>query len=309
MAASPLKVAVRGLYRKVMNLFPPRLHAALDYARALHYWPNIDNPQTFNEKVVWRMLYDRDPRFPELADKIKVKDYIVKKFGTDDLLIPTLGVYCTPEEMDFTKSPLNKPPYVIKTNHGCAMNIFVREGDGTFNPAAIRKKLTKFMNFDYAEIAEEWAYTAIERKILVEPLIWEPEGFPIDYKFHVFNGRVFATQVIMDRSTHSRCTVYDRNFKMMDVEYVYRRYKGEIPRPATWDRMVEVAEAIGKDFAYVRVDLYAVDDRVRFGELTFYPVGGHGVFRPASWDAKFGAQWKESFTVPSRKPGAASEAI
>jgi len=298
MAASPLKVAVRSVYRRIMNIFPPRMHAALDYARVFYRLPNIDQPQSFNEKVIWRMLYDRDPRFPELADKIKAKEYIERKFGSD-LVIPTLRIYNAVEEMDFTRSPLNKPPYVIKANHGCAMNIFVRDDDGSFDPRAIKKQLVKFMEFDYATIAEEWAYTAIERKILVEPLIWEPEGFPIDYKFHVFHGRVFATQVIMDRSTHSRCSVYDRDWKLMPLEYVYRRYKGEIPRPAQWSRMVEVAETIGQEFAYVRVDLYAVDDKVRFGELTFYPVGGHGPFWPSEWDGKFGAQWNESFDRPA----------
>jgi hypothetical protein len=308
MAASPLKVALRGIYRRIMNVFPPRLHATLDYARALHRLPNIDNPQTFNEKVLWRMLYDRDPRFPDLADKIKVKDYVARKVGAD-VLIPSLGIYDAVEQMDFSKPPLNAPPYVIKTNHGCAMNIFVRAGDGSLDPVAIKKKLKKFMSTDYATIAEEWAYTAIEPKILVEPLIWQPEGYPIDYKFHVFHGRVFATQVIMDRSTHTRCSVYDRDFQLMGFEYVYRSYKGEIPRPAQWSKMVEVAEALGREFPYVRVDLYAVDDRVRFGEMTFYPVGGHGVFRPASWDATFGELWKENFTVPLQKPRTAPETI
>jgi len=308
MSASPFKIALRSVYRRIMSVFPPRLHVVIDYARALHRLPNLNCPQTFNEKVVWRMLYDRDPRFPELADKIKVKEFVARKCGRD-LLIPTLRIYSTVDELDFNRSPLNKPPYVIKANHGCAMNIFVRESDGSFDPVAIRKQLTKFMEIDYAAIAEEWAYTKIERRILVEPLIWQPEGYPIDYKFHVFGGRVYATQVIMDRAGHTRCSVYDRDWKLMDFEYVYRKYKGEIPRPAQWGRMVEIAEAIGKEFAYVRVDLYAVDDKVRFGELTFYPVGGHGVFRPALWDAKFGAQWNEPFLLSSPAPQTASEMI
>ena len=293
MAKSPIRLALRPLYRKVMGLFPPRLHAELDYFRAHGRFPNLKHPRGYNEKVVWRTLYDRDPRLPELADKIKVKDYIGNRCGWQ-YVIPTLRVYNSVEEMDFSQPPLCNPPYVIKANHGCGMNIFVRKNDGTFDPPAIKKKLMEFLAFDYTTVAEEWAYSQIERKILVEPLIWEDEGFPIDYKMYVFDGKFFMGQVIVDRAGGGRCNLFDRNWKWMGFEYVYHRYKGEIARPKPWEEMVALAEAIGKEFSHVRVDLYAVNDQVKFGELTFYTTAGHGAFRPEWRDYEVGALWKES---------------
>ncbi len=267
-----MKSLFRSLYYTCVRQLPPRLHATLDYFRVHRRFPNLKDPQTLNEKIVWRKLYERDPRLPDLVDKIKVKEYISSRFG-EELVIPTLAVYKQPEEMDFSDVPLSEPPYVIKTNHGAAMCIFVLEWQtigSEGNIKSIRRRLRRWLATDYSKQLQEWAYSKIERKILVEPYV----GSMADYKFHVFHGKVFGCEVIVDRFTKNRQdAIYSRDWNFMCTCAEYPPYTGPLASEEMRERMIEIAELIGKDFSYVRVDLYEVNGAPKFGELTFYPGG------------------------------------
>ena len=284
--------------RKVIHALPPRARVTLEYLLVHRRWPNLENPQTLNEKVTWRKLYDRDPRMPDLVDKVKAKEIVARKFGKG-LVIPTLRVYDTAEELDFNVPPLSQPPYVLKTNHGSTFNIFIK--DRSFDPKAIREKLAAFLKVNYGEFKLEWAYTQVPRKILVEPYLETPEGYTIpDYKFHVFAGVVYAIQLVMDRFKSYRINFYDRDWNLLDIRVYGKRPRsdGAIPPPARLLDMIELAEAMGKDFPYVRVDLYEIDREIKFGELTFYTTSGFDRFDPPEWDYKFGQQWKQDWTAP-----------
>ncbi len=289
-----VKALVRPAYRSMMSCLPARLNVIVGYAQAHYRLPNLKNPRTFSEKVAWRKLNDRDPRLPDLVDKIKVKEIMAAKFGAD-FIIPTLRVYDSVDEMDFSQPPLNKPPYVIKANHGSDMNIFVRSGDDSLTPDSIRKKLTRFLKCDHSAVAQEWAYGQISRRrLFVEPLIETSSGYLPDYRFHVFGGKIEAIETILDIFARDRReNMYDRDWRLLNVVHgQYPRYEKPLPRPARLDEMIRIAETIGRDFSYVRVDLYEIDGAVKFGELTFYPGAGHEKFNPPEWDDKFGQQWK-----------------
>jgi len=291
--AESIKAFVKPAYKTIMRALPPRLNVLAGYAQAHYRLPNLANPQSFSEKIVWRKLYDRDPRLPDLVDKIRVKEIMAERFGSD-FIIPTLHVYNSIEELDFSQPPLSQPPYVIKVNHSSDMNIFVRAGVRLPNARAIKKKLAGFLKFDHAALAQEWAYAKVQRKIFVEPLIETPEGYLPDYRFHVFAGTAYAIETIVDIYGRNRKeNMYDKEWQLLNVVHgQYPKYKKPLPRPLLLDEMIRLAETIGKDFSYVRVDLYQIGGAVKFGELTFYPGAGHERFNPPEWDYKFGQQWK-----------------
>jgi TupA-like ATPgrasp len=275
------------MFVQLMHALPAKWHVMLDYLRAHGRLPDLKNPRTFNEKMAWRKLYERDPRFPDLLDKIKAKQFIGNTYGKD-LIIPTLAIYDRPAEMDFTQPPLCVPPYVIKCNHGCGMNIFVK--DSSFAVAAIQEKLDTWLNTDHSEATEEWAYSRISPRILVEPYL----GNLTDYKFHVFSGVVYAIEVVLDRFGKYTINIYDRNWQLLGIKRYANRLQSDKPvqPPQTLGKMLKLAEAIGKEFSYVRVDLYEINKKVVFGEFTIYAGAAFDRFEPVEWDWKFGEQWQ-----------------
>jgi hypothetical protein len=156
------------------------------------------------------------------------------------------------------------------------------------------------LKIDYGDDKLEWAYSQVPRKILVEPYFETPEGHTIpDYKFHVFGGVVYAIQMVIDRFKSYRINFYDRDWKLLDIRHYGNRpgSDGTIPPPARLPDMIKLAEALGKDFPYVRVDLYEINQEIKFGELTFYTTSGFDRFDPPEWDYKFGQQWKQDWTA------------
>jgi hypothetical protein len=279
------------LYRAMLDRLPARLHAVIGYLRVHRRLPNLREPHTFTEKIVWRKLYERDPRLPALVDKVLVKEHIAQRYGAD-LIIPTLAVYADPDEMDFGKPPLSEPPYVIKANHGWAMNFFVHARADLEIPGAIeslRRTVRGWLATDHSRRMREWAYSQVQRRILVEPYV----GTMNDFKLHVFHGKVFACELIAHRfAAHRQEAVYDRSWKVIDANYGFPLYAGPLPPRGVRSHMIALAESIGRDFSYVRVDLYVVEGKLKFGELTFYPGGGEEKLQPEKWDRIFGAQWQ-----------------
>jgi hypothetical protein len=282
-----LKKAIK---RKIIDALPTRWHIAFDFVRAHGHLPSLDSPKSFSEKIQWRKLHEFDARMPDLVDKVKAKQFVAKQFG-EKYIIPTLAVYNSADELDFTKPPLSQPPYVLKANHGSGLNIFVKELP--IDADAIKKKLAGFLKLDYEKVLEEWAYSEVDRKILVEPFVDAPQGYIPDYKFHVFNGTTYAIELVIDRFKDYWINFFDRNWKRIDVKKYAKRppYQGEVKPPAKYAEMLTLAEGLAAGFPYVRVDLYDVNGDVKFGEMTFYPGSGYDRFDPPEWDQKFGEQW------------------
>jgi TupA-like ATPgrasp len=279
---------VRAAYRAFRSLLPLKWKIILDFQRAHGCLPDLKRPKTFNEKMACRKLYDRDPRIPPLMDKIKVKDYISVRYGAD-LIIPTLATYDSVSELNFEKPPLCTPPYVIKINRGSGLNMFIKDD---LDPDVIRKQLQTWLKLNFSKETNEWGYAPIKLGILVEPFIGGLAQ-PTDYKFHVFSGTIYAIEVVQGRFCDYRINFYDRHWRQLDI----KRYAGRpgsdrpVPPPKSLARMLGLAESMGKDFSYVRVDLYEIEGQPKFGELSFYAGSAYDQFEPAKWDAEFGEQW------------------
>ncbi len=250
---------------------------------------HLKNPRTYNEKINWRKLYQRDPRFPVFIDKIAVKAEIVKLIG-EKYLIPTLWSGENPRDIPFDTL---KPPYVIKANHGCGGHIFIRSA-ADIDREVIYKQLNFDLSIDNAIIHREWGYGKVKPMVLVEKMLLMPDDeVPTDYKIFVYDGHVHLAHINVDRfGSEHKLALFDRDWKKLPVTFARLPIvEGDVPKPLHYDLMVELAEKVGALFDFVRVDFYDIPEGVFFGEVTFYPAGGLGTVDPPEWDEFIGRPW------------------
>lgn len=250
------------------------------------YLPNSRGPRRFNELIHERKLHDRSPLLPVLTDKIKVKAYVTERLGPD-WVIPTF--WSGTDLPSRIQWPL---PFVVKSNHGSQQCRFVRSADVDWD--AIRKKAAFWLRRPYANLLGEWAYSQIERSMLIEPFVGCPTALPVDYKFFVFGGRVEFIQVDTDREHRHKRTMFDRDWQRLPLRLGYPVDPRPIDPPASLSRMIAAAETLGRDFDFVRVDLYDVDGTPLFGEMSFYPNSGLDRFSPTHFDDHFGKLWRDA---------------
>jgi len=261
--------------------------------RKKHGYPlDLKDPHSFTEKIVWRKIYDRNPLFPVITDKLMVRDYLRQKLGVitaDEILIPLYFHHADPAAIPFDDLPV---PFVIKPNHSNAKIIFI-EDKNEINRKEVIVKCRQWLSNTHGFRRFEWAYQKINREILVEKMLLEDDGMiPNDYKFHVFHGKCKRIAVCSDRFLGGRrVTAYDENWNLSDV--VTNDPGGlDIPKPQNFPKMLALAEKLGEDLDYVRVDLYNIRGRIYFGELTIYPLSGDGTYSPKEFDLELGSYWK-----------------
>ena len=252
---------------------------------------NLNNPTSFNEKLQWLKLYDRNPIYTTMVDKHLVKQYVSDIVG-EEYITPTIGVWERAEDIDFCKLP---PKYVLKCNHNSGLGMYICKDNRTLSKKTIKKVragLEKGLKQDYYLTLREWPYRDVPRKILVEEYL-EVSGDDLpDYKFHCFNGKVRLILVCCDRFSRGGMTedFFDENWNHLDVHRPNMKFSSrELKAPENLGKMIELAEKLSKDIPFVRVDFYDVDGKIRFGELTFFPASGLGQFIPEEWDRILGS--------------------
>ncbi len=264
-------------------------HEQLIRAPRLGYRPNIANPKTFNEHILHRKLYIDDDRYVTVADKWRVREYVAERVG-EEVLNEVYHVTGDPATIPFDDLP---DKYVVKANHGCGWNLFI-SGKEDEDPEEIRSTCNEWLNRTYGARRRESWYSEIEPLIVIERFI-EDDNFdvPRDYKFFVFDGRVEYVQVDFDRfSDHTR-RFFDRDWTPMEFTLEFP-LGPEADKPAQYNQMIDVAEAIGEDFNAIRVDLYQpTDDTIVFGEITVAHGSGGEKFDPVEYDYEFGAYWPD----------------
>ena len=255
------------------------------------YELNLNNPKTFNEKVVWKKIYDRNPLLPKVADKYKVRDFVREKLGkmeADKFLIPLVFATDKPETIPFDSLP---EEYIIKPNHSSGRNLFINEQSG-IDYQVIINQCRQLLDEDFHYFWHEWAYQEIDRKIVIEKIMRDRNGeLPNDIKFHMIHGECVFIQVDSERFTDHKRNLYDTDWQSLEVEYGYEIGK-EFPKPKKLNEMLEIASKLSKDFDYIRVDLYDINNHIYFGELTNYPESGYRGFKPEKYDTIFGSKWR-----------------
>lgn len=281
---------------KIKRIFDRRFRGlSEDEARAVIEWqyrtitgrvPDLDHPKTLSEKLQWIKWKRRDPLMIKLSDKVAVRDYIAEKAG-EQYLVNALGVWASPDEIDFDALP---DKFVLKVNWGCHQNIICND-KSKLDIEDVKRKLEAwtmpYSNHYYNFL--EWAYLAIPARIIAEEFLDDGHGLR-DYKFFCFRGEPKLLVVCDGRESETPTfTTYDCDFKRMDVVWGGGAlYKGEMEKPSAWGEMLEVCRKLSAEMPFLRVDLYFVNGQVKVGELTCYPGAGWAIPEPYSLNLELG---------------------
>lgn len=282
------KFIIRGV-KELNFLFSDEMQLKILYYLYMGKILNLKTPKTMNEKMQWLKLYDRNPLYTQMVDKILAKDFYGKMLGTE-YIIPTLGVWDKFDDINFDELPDN---FVLKTNHsGGNLGVVVCKDKSKFDKEDAKRRLEKSLTMDIYKFLGEWPYKGIEKKIFAEVLIGDKNEELVDYKFYCFNGYVDSVLVCMDRQKG------DPKFYFFDKNWELKRYnkRGKmapdgftVPKPKNIDEMFELASKISKDIPHLRVDLYNVDGKIYFGESTFFTASGFDSNRLPEADLYFGS--------------------
>ncbi len=256
-----------------------------DYMKCTGKSIDIDNPRSYSEKIQFLKLYDDNSLRSMLTDKVQVREWIKEKIG-ERYLMPVFGIYDSVDEIDFDNLP---EKYVIKTNHGSGWNIIVKNKSEA-DISHIKKQLRRWMKLDYAFWTEyEIHYSPIKPKIIVENYMSDSRGELNDYKFLCFDGECKYFWMDFDRNTNHKRNVYDMEWNLQPWnQWTYGNYTGTVTKPINFEEMVHVVNVLCKGFRHVRVDLYNVDGKVYFGEMTFTNGSGFEGINPEEYDQKLG---------------------
>lgn len=249
---------------------------------------NLENPKTYNEKLQWLKLYDRNPQYTIMVDKYEVKQYVTEKIG-EEYIIPTLGVWNNFDEIDFDKLP---EQFVLKCTHDSG-GLVICKNKASFDERAARKKINKSLRRNYFYAGREWPYKNVVPRIIAEKYMEDSETEELrDYKFFVFGGQVKALFIASERykEGETKFDFFDADFNHLEFTNGHPNADVMPQKPITFDKMKQLASKLGNGIPHVRVDLYEVDGKIYFGEMTFSHWNGFKPFKPEEWDGKFG-EW------------------
>lgn len=264
------------------------------------YSMDIDHPRTFAEKIAWLKLYCRDDLYTTLVDKYLVKQWIKKSFG-DEYIIPTLAVYKNSFEINLDTLP---SAFVLKCNHDSgSVYICHEKNKGVYYDKYMRSNnfedvkflLDKGLKHNFYYDNREWPYKNVKPCIIAEPLLIQKDGsIPNDYKLFFINGEFQFTYVSYDREgVNDRCT-YDAHWNRLPFVYVDHYHdnmnSSVVPCPKSYQEMIEFGKKIAKQFKFVRIDMYDIDGKMYFGEVTPFHSAGYAKFYPEEYDAIYAAK-------------------
>lgn len=269
------------------KLLSDNIYLKIKYLKHYGRWPNLKNPTTFQEKMQWLKLNHRAPYMTQMVDKYEAKKYVAEKIG-NDYIIPTLGLWNNVEDIDFETLP---EQFVLKTTHDSG-GIVICHDKNRLDVESAKKKLSTAIHRSGYNAGREWVYKDVQPRIIAEQYMTDGENIDlIDYKFYCFNGVPRYCQVIRDRNTAETIDFYDR-------EWVHQEFIGlnqnanfsgkAMEKPRLYEQMLEIAAILSKNEPFLRVDLYYIHERIYFGEMTFYPSGGFGLFRPEKYNKLLG---------------------
>jgi len=267
----------------------------IKFHKEVGYRLNLKNPKSYNEKIVWKKINDRNPLLPITADKYKLRSYVKKVLGEEkakEILIPLLYVTDQPETIPFERLP---SAFMVKPNHASGSHIIVENGH--FNKKEIIKTCRRWLKTPYGLEKLEWAYQPIKRKIIIEKLLRDDDGnIPKDFKFYMFHGKCKSVHVsvhlIFNRKDNHSRSYFDEKWNFLSVKRPPSPLGPKIKKPKKYEIMLELAEKIAEAFDFVRVDFYNLNGKIYIGELTHYPASGTGKFEPQSFDFELGKYWK-----------------
>lgn len=272
----------------LISLMPDKLFLQWRYRRAFGKKIDFKNPKTFNEKLQWLKLYDRNPEYTTMVDKYAAKKYVADRIG-EEYIIPTLGVWDRFEDIDFDKLP---DQFVLKCTHDSGGLVICRD-KSKFNISEARTKINNSLKCNFYYTGREWPYKNVKPRIIAEQYMEDATTSELrDYKFFCFDGVVKALFIASERQSkndETKFDFFDEGFNHLPFTNGHPNAEIAPAKPICFEQMKQLASQLSVGIPHLRVDFYEVDGRIYFGELTFYHWSGLMPFKPEEWDYKFGS--------------------
>lgn len=280
-----LAVSLRGS----IKLLSKELYVKMQYKYITKHRLNLKDPVRYTEKLQYLRLkvYPKMPLVSVCADRVGVRKF-VKELGFADNLIEIYGIFDKFEDIDFDKLPNQ---FVMKCTHASGFN-YICKDKSKINKKELKKKFNKWLKTNYGKKTVEYHYSPIKGKIIIEKLLLENNKLPIEYKIHVFNGKAKSMYVVTSRGEDIRYNNYYIDWTPFDGSQFngWKKSDEPISKPINWDEMVNIAESLAKKFPFVRVDLYNVNGKIYFSEMTFTPAKGTLILDDDKCDFEMG-EW------------------
>lgn len=276
---------MRRMKEKLLRCLPDSLYLKYVYEKLMERKLDLKNPKTFNEKLQWLKIYNRNPEYTTMVDKYAVKKYIAEKIGPE-YIIPTLGVWNRFNEIDFNALP---DQFVLKCTHDSG-GLVICQDKSKLDMDAARRKIETSLSNNFYYMGREWPYKDVPHRIIAEQYMSDNLR---DYKLFCFDGVPRMTLVCSERFTKDglKEDFYDEAWNHLNVQ---RPGHGNailpIERPKQYELMKELAAKLSEKMPFARIDFYEVNEKVYFGEITLYPASGFEGFTPEEWDLKLG-EW------------------
>lgn len=290
------KVLIEKLIFTAQPILSEEVYLKCLFRYRLGYCLNLKNPKSFSEKLQWLKLKDHNPEYTTMVDKFLVKEYVGKKIG-QKYVIPTYGIWNTPEEIDWDNLPSK---FVLKTTHGSGGSaVIICHDKAKLDKKEAMQKMQRSMGKSVYKNLREWPYKNVTPRIIAEELLPSENGkVPVDYKFYCFNGVPKAFLIATERfsSHHAYFDYFDIKGNLLPFTQGALNNPNTPTIPDNFEEMKTLAEILSKGIPHVRVDFYSIDNKVYFGELTFYDASGLCPFEPRDWDYIWGS-W---LTLPEK---------
>lgn len=273
------------------RFIPDKLFLKFLFRNRMGYWMDFKSPRTFNEKLQWLKVYDRKTVYTNFVDKIEVKKFVADKIGKE-YIIPTLYEYNNVDEINWETLPNQ---FVLKCTHDSGGVIVCTDKSKLDIEQAIRT-LRKNLSLSYYIYNREYPYKNCKRRIICEELLVDESGYELkDYKFFCFNGVPKLLFVASDRfkdNEETKFDFFDLEFNRLPFTNGHPQSSLSINKPIGFEKMIEISKILSNGLPHVRVDLYNINGRIYFGEMTFYHWSGLVPFEPKEWDYKIGDMLK-----------------
>lgn len=278
---------ILSLLARIAPIIPDKLYLKLFYYIRMQKRLNLNHPQTYNEKLQWLKLYDRNPAYCRMVDKFEAKKYVADIIG-DEYIIPTIGIYDSVEEIPWNSLPNQ---FVLKCTHDSGGIVICKDKD-SLNIQEAKKKLSTGLTKSYYYQNREWPYKNVKPRIICEEYKVDESGYELkDYKWFCFDGEVKALFIATDRGKQeeTKFDFYDADFNHLPFTNGHPNSKRTLKKPVGFEKMKELAAKLSKGIPHVRIDLYDINGKIYFGEMTFYHWSGTKPFDPEKWDNIFGS--------------------
>lgn len=281
------KVLLIKLVKFMSPVLNDKLYLQLLFPLRVGYKLDLENPKTYNQKLQWLKLYNKNPLLNVLVDKYEVKKYVAETIG-EEYVIKNYGLWNSFDEIDFDQLPSQ---FVLKTTHDSG-GVVICKNKSELDHEKARKKLEMHLQKTHFFLSREWPYKDVKPRIIAEEYLVDESKVELkDYKFFCFDGECKALFIATERSSGDvKFDFFDIEFNHLDIVQFHKQSGKVADKPKNFELMVELSKNLSKGLEHVRVDFYNIDGKILFGECTFFHHGGLEPFSPKEWDYKFG-EW------------------